>query len=123
MPDDGQYSVQHSVAFSEVVWYERLWNIASFLPSQVPLFAAVTISFWGVAEVLAEVGGETLSLRNLATPVLATAVVIVMYRAVQKYRSYVPEALESESMVARSIFRSGKRGWQFALARVNRPGF
>lgn len=117
MSDDGKYSAQHTVTFSETVWYERLWRVFSYLPDQVPLFAAVTISFWGVAEVLAEISGETLSLHNLALPVLGTALAVAIYRAAQKYVNYVPEALVSESTAAKKIYRRGRSGWQFALAK------
>lgn len=117
MSDDGKYSAQHTVTFSETVWYERLWRIVSYLPDQVPLFTAVTISFWGVAEVLAEIDGETLSLRNLATPALGTALAVAIYRAAQKYANYVPEALASECTAAKKVYRRGRSGWQFALAK------
>ncbi|MDH7453710.1 hypothetical protein QF205_11625 [Luteimonas composti] len=117
MSDNNEYGAQHSVKFSEVTWYERLRKIAAYVPDQVPLFATVTVLFWGVAEVVSELGGETLSLRNLAAPALATALVISVYKAIQAYAKYVPEALSDESLSAKKVFRQGRCGWQFALAR------
>lgn len=117
MSGDGKYRAQHTVTFSETVWYEKLWRIVSYLPSQVPLFTTVTISFWGVAEVFAQIGGETLSLQNLAVPALGTALAVAIYRAIQKYANYVPETLASESTTAKKIYRKGRSGWQFALAK------
>jgi hypothetical protein len=117
MSDNNEYGAQHSVKFSEVTWYERLRKIAAYLPDQVPLFAAVTVSFWGVAEVISEIGGEALSLRNLAAPALATALVISVYKAIQAYVRYVPEVLANENFSTKRVYRQGKSGWQFALAR------
>lgn len=87
-----------------------------YLPREIPLFAAVTISFWGIAEVLAEIGGERVALKDLAIPALATSLVVAVYKAIQKYRAYVPEPLTLESNATRAIFRKGAYGWQFALA-------
>lgn len=86
------------------------------MPKEAPLFAAVTASFWGVAEVLSEIDGQTLSLKNLAAPALVTAFSASFYKAVQKYRAHVPEPLSSESKSTQSIHRKGRSGWQFAMA-------
>jgi hypothetical protein len=117
MSDDGRYHARHTVTFSKVSWYEKIWHVASFLPGQAPLFATVTVSFWGVAEVLSEIGGETLSLQNLAIPALTTAFIVASYRAALKYINYVPESLMSESKAAKVIYQKGRFGWQFALAK------
>lgn len=117
MSEEGKYAEQHSVNFTEITWHERIWKFASYLPRQIPLFAAVTASFWGVSEVLAEVGGEALSLKDLAIPALLTALVVAMYRAFKEYITYVPAALTAESKAAKRIYRGGRSGWQFALAR------
>lgn len=117
MSQEGRYAEQHSFTFTEVTWYERIWKFASYIPKQIPLFAAVTASFWGVSEVLAEVGGETFSLKDLAIPALLTALVVSAYRAFKEYVAYVPDALASESKAAKTVYRNGKFGWQFALAR------
>lgn len=117
MSDDGIYDAQHSVKLSEITWLERLRKITARLPDQAPLFAAVTISFWGVAEVISQIGGESLSLRNLALPALATAVSVAVYKAVQAHLRHVPDALAGESSAAVSAFRRGKPAWQFHMAR------
>jgi hypothetical protein len=116
MASDGIYDTQHTVTFTETSLLDRLKRFAPFLPKEIPLFAAVTISFWGVAEVLAEFGGGAISLKSLAAPALATAFAVTSYKAVQKYRASVPEALSDESSASRSIHRKGRCGWQFALA-------
>ena len=116
MSDDGEYHGQHTVRFTQTTWVDRLKEFAPYLPKEIPIFGAVTISIWGVAEVLSEVGGEALSLKNLAGPALITASVVAIYKAVKKYRDYVPESLASESKISRSIFRKGVCGWQFAMA-------
>ena len=117
LDENSTYDGQHSVQFSEVTWYERLRKIAGYLPDQIPLFATVTVAFWGVAEVIAEIGGDTLSLRNLAAPALGTALAVCIYRAIKAYVGYVPEALAHESLVAKKIYRYGRSGWPFALAK------
>lgn len=117
MSDDGEFQGQHTVSFTETGWTDRLRKFIPYLPKEIPLFATVVISFWGIAEVLSELGGETLSLGNLAAPALITALVVAAYKAIQKYRAYVPEGLATESKITQSIFRKGKCGWQFALAR------
>jgi hypothetical protein len=117
MSEDGKYRGQHSVIFTEKTWYERQWNFLKYLPKQIPLFATVTVSFWGVAEILSEIGGETLSLKNLAIPGLLTALVVSLYRAYDNYVKYQPDSLASESSAAKAAFKNGKPGWQFALAR------
>jgi len=76
----------------------------------------VVVSFWGVAEVLSELGGETLRLKHFAAPALVTAFVVATYKAIQKFRAYVPASLASESKLTQAIFRKGRCGWQFALA-------
>lgn len=116
MSDDGKYQGQHTITFSQTSWTERLRKFFPYLPREIPLFATVVISFWGVAEVLSQLGGETLSLKNLAVPALVTALVVVVYKAIQKFRAYVPESLASESRATQAIFRKGVCGWQFALA-------
>lgn len=116
MSDDGEYHGHHTVSFSQTTWTDRLKKFIPYLPREVPLFGAVTISIWGVAEVLSELGGAALSLKNLAAPALITAFVAATYKAVQKYRAHVPETLVSESKASRSIYRKGECGWQFALA-------
>lgn len=116
MNEDGQHAEQHSVSFNSIAWYERVRRVTSYLPEQIPLFAAVTASFWGVAEVLSEIAGEVLPLRTLAGPALLTAFVVALYRAVRSYMDYVPEALISETESCRKIYRGGSLGWQFALA-------
>lgn len=117
MNNENNYNTQHSITFSEVTWTERLKQITRHIPNQLPLFATVTISFWGVAEVIAEIGGDRLTLKNLAIPALATAIVISFYRAIQAYLKYFPESIATESYKARKIYRNGKCGWQFDLAR------
>ena len=117
MTDDPKYVGEHTISFTETRWYERLRKFLPYLPREIPLFATVTISFWGIAEVLAEIGNETLKLKDLAVPALATSLVVATYRAIQNYRAYVAEPLLSESKAARRIFRKGACGWQFALAR------
>ena len=116
MTSDGIYDTQHTITFTETSLVDRLKRFAPFLPKEIPLFAAVTISFWGVAEVLSELGGGTISLRDLAAPSLVTAFAAASYKAVQKYRTSVPEALSGESTASQSIHRKGRCGWQFALA-------
>lgn len=116
MSDDGKYHGQHTLTFSQISWTERLRKCFPYLPREIPLFATVVVSFWGVAEVLSQLGGETLNLKHLAAPALVTAFVVVVYKAIQKFRAYVPESLVSESKITQSIFRKGKCGWQFALA-------
>jgi hypothetical protein len=49
-------------------------------------------------------------------PAFVTAFVVVVYKAIQKFRTYVPESLASESKATQAIFRKGACGWQFALA-------
>ena len=117
MTDDSKYAGQHTLSFSETRWYQRVWKFLPYLPREIPLFATVTISFWGIAEVLAAIGNETLKLKDLAIPALATSLVVATYRAIQNYRAYVPEALVSESKAVRKTFRKGSCGWQFAVAR------
>jgi hypothetical protein len=114
--NDDKYSGSHTVTFTETRWYERVRRFLPYLPREIPLFATVTISFWGVAQVLAEIGGEQITLGALATPALLTAFVVAAYKAFLKYRAWVPEALASESKATQGIFRHGKCGWQFALA-------
>jgi len=116
MEREDNHSSEHTVTFTRTTWVDRLRAFAHFLPKEAPLFAAVTASFWGVAEVLSEVGGQTLSLKNLAIPTLITAFSASSYKAVQKYRTHVPELLSTESRMSQSIYRQGKSGWQFALA-------
>lgn len=116
MKRDGKYTSEHTVVFTRTAWTDRVRTFAPYLPKEAPLFAAVTASFWGVAEVLSEIGGQTLSLKHLAVPALVTAFSASFYKAVQKYRTYVPESLCSESKASQSIYRKGKYGWQFALA-------
>ncbi|HET7161323.1 MAG TPA: hypothetical protein VFI32_01440 [Rhodanobacteraceae bacterium] len=116
MESNGDYEERHTVKFIETRWHDRLRKFLPFLPKEIPLFAAVTISFWGVAEVLSQIGGEVLSLRNLAIPALATALSAAVYKAIKKFRAHVPESLSTESKASQSIYRKGKRGWQFALA-------
>jgi len=116
MSDDGKYHGEHTVTFSQTSWTERLRKFPPYLPREIPLFATVVISFWGVAKVLSQLGGEALSLKNLAAPAFVTAFVVAVYKAIQKFRAYVPESLASESKATQSIFRKGKCGWQFALA-------
>lgn len=117
MSDDGEFHGQHTVSFTQTSWIDRIRRFLPYLPKEIPLFATVVISFWGIAEVLSELGGETLSLANLAAPALITALVVTAYKAIQKFRAYVPEHLALESKVTQSIFRKGRCGWQFALAR------
>lgn len=117
LDEDSKYDGQHSVKFSEVTWYERLRYIAANLPAQVPLFAAVTVAFWGVAEVIAVIGNDHLSLRHLAAPALGTALVVCVYKAIKTYVDYVPEALVDESIAAKRAYKQGRYGWQFALAK------
>lgn len=117
MSDDGEFQDQHTVSLTETSWTDRLRKFMPYLPKEIPLFATVVISFWGIAEVLSELGGESLSLRILAAPALITALVVAAYKAIQKFRTYVPEDLVTESKITQSIFRKGKCGWQFALAR------
>ena len=116
MSDDGEFHGQHTVSFTQTSWIDRVRKLPPYLSREIPLFAAVVISFWGISEVLSELGGETLSLRNLAAPALITALAVAIYRAIQKFRAYVPESLASESKATHSILRKGKCGWQFALA-------
>ncbi|MEF3083065.1 hypothetical protein V3391_12700 [Luteimonas sp. SMYT11W] len=116
MTSDGIYDTQHTVTFTETSLFDRLKEFLPFLPREIPLFAAVTISFWGVAEVLSELGGEAISLRILAAPALATALAVASYKAIQRYKASVPEALLDESMASQAIHRKGRCGWQFALA-------
>lgn len=116
MSNDRKYHGQHTVTFSQTSGAERLRKFLPYLPREIPLFATVVISFWGVAKVLSQLGGETLSLKNLAVPAFVTAFVVMVYKAIQKFRAYVPESLASESKVTRAIFRKGACGWQFALA-------
>lgn len=115
--NENRYVGEHTISFTETRWNERLWRFLPYLPREIPLFATVTISFWGIAEVLAEIGGERLGLKDLAIPALATSLVVAAYKAIQKYRAYVPEALLAESKAIRAIFRKGASGWQFSLAR------
>jgi hypothetical protein len=116
MTSNGIYDAQHTITFTETSLIDRLKRFAPFLPKEIPLFATVTISFWGVAEVLSELGGGALSLKNLAAPALVTAFAAASYKAIQKYRNSVPEALSIESTASKSIHRKGRCGWQFALA-------
>ncbi len=116
MTADGVYDVEHTITFTETSFLDRLKEFAPFLPREIPIFAAVTISFWGVAEVLSELGGEAISLKVLAIPALATAFTVALYKAIQKYRSSVPDALFDESSVSQSVHRKGRYGWQFDLA-------
>jgi hypothetical protein len=115
--NEDKYEGAHTVTFTETRWYERVRRFFPFLPKEIPLFAAVTISFWGVTKVLAEIAGERLPLSTLAVPVLLTSFVVAAYRAWSKYRAYVPDALVSESKAAQKIYRKGESGWQFALAQ------
>lgn len=117
MTQEGKYEEQHSITITETTWHERAWKFSRHLPKQIPLFAAVTASFWGVSEVLAEIGGENLSLNDLAIPALLTALVVATYRAFKEYVDYVPDALASESKSAKETYRNGKSGWQFSLAK------
>jgi hypothetical protein len=117
MSEEEKYAERHSFTFTEVTWYERFWKFSSYLPKQIPIFAAVTASFWGVSEVLAEVSGEVLLLKDLAIPVLLTALAVAIFRAFNAYAGYVPDVLASESKAANDVYRRGKSGWQFALAR------
>lgn len=105
------------MTFTETRWYERVRRFFPYLPREMPLFAAVTISFWGVAEVLTEATGEQIALKTLALPALLTSFAIASYRAFSKFRAYVPEALVSESKTTRTIYRNGRCGWHFSLAR------
>lgn len=116
MSDDGEFHGQHTVSFTHTNWRGRIKKFLPYLPREIPLFATVVVSFWGIAEVLSELGGETLSLKNLAAPALITAFVVATYKAIQKFRAYVPEPLASESKATQSIFRKGACGWQFGLA-------
>lgn len=117
MSKEGSYAEQHSFTFTKTTWHERILRLASHIPKQIPLFAAVTASFWGVSEVLSEVSGEKLSLKDLAIPALLTALAVATYRAFKEYAAYVPDALSPESKTAKAIYRRRKPGWQFALAR------
>lgn len=115
--NDSDYAGTHTVTLTETRWYERVWRFLPYLPREIPLFAAVSVSMWGVAGVFAKVSGEEIQLGALAFPTLLTAVAVAAYRAFTKFRAYVPEALLSESIASRSIYRKGKIGWQFDLAR------
>lgn len=110
------HSGEHTIIFIKTTWTERVREFAPYLPRQVPLFAVVTASFWGVAEVLSQIGGQALSLKNLAVPALVTALSASLYKALQKYRTHVPEPLSSESKASQQIYWKRKSGWQFALA-------
>lgn len=48
--DNGKYSEQHEVTFSEKRWHEKLLDFIKFLPHEVPVFIAVSISLWGFSE-------------------------------------------------------------------------
>lgn len=115
--DEDTYTSSHTATFSETRWYERVGHFLPYLPRESPLFAAVTISLWGVAEVLAGVSGEDIALGALALPTLLTGFVVAAYRAFSKYRAFAPEILLPESAASRLIYRKGRSGWQFALAR------
>lgn len=117
MSDEGKYIGSHSATFSETRWYDRVQMFLPYIPREIPLFGAVTMSLWGVAEVLAEVVGGKIELGTLALPTVSTALVVVLYRAFSRFRQYVPEDLVSESAASKRIFRKGRIGWQFALAR------
>lgn len=39
------------------------------------------------------------------------------YKAIQRFRAYVPESLVAESKVTRAIYRKGVCGWQFSMSR------
>jgi len=114
---DSDYTGSHTVTLTETRWYERVWRFLPYLPREIPLIAAVTASVWGVAGVFAEVSGEELELGALALPTLLTAFSVATYHAFSKFRAFVPEALLSESVESRIIYRKGKAGWQFDLAR------
>jgi hypothetical protein len=117
MSEVQNYNSAHKVAFSRVAWHDRLLRFLPYLPREIPLFATITVSFWGVSEVLAELGGERLRLKDLAIPALATSLVVAAYKAFQKFRAFTPSQLAEESSESRAIYRRGKSGWPFALAR------
>lgn len=117
MSPNGKYSEQHNATYSEKVFREKLLDFSKFLSRQIPLFATVTASIWGVAEVITSVNGERLSLNTLSTPSLAVALAIALYRAYKEYKNYVPEALSSENQSAINVYRRGESGWNFALAK------
>lgn len=116
MDGENKHAREHTLTFTRTTWTDRVRAFAPYLPKETPLFAAVTASFWGVAEVLSEIDGQALSLQNLAIPALVTAFSASFYKAVQKYRTQITEPLLSESKASQSIHRRGKSGWQFALA-------
>lgn len=115
--NDGKYSGAHTFTFTETRWYERVRKFLPYLPREIPLFAAVAASSWGVAEIVAEASGAKVALRELAVPALVISCAVAVYRAFSKYRSYVPEALVKESRTTQEIFRKGASGWQFGMAR------
>jgi len=88
-----------------------------YLAREIPVFSTVVISFWGVSEVLEAIAGSSIELTDFAVPAVATALVVAAYKAYQKHRSYVPDALASESRGSRIIYWQRRPGWQFALAR------
>lgn len=117
MKDDGIYSEEHTVSFSEKRWYEHLRDFGRFLPGEIVAFITLVISLWGVTEVMAQIVNNPVPLKDLVLPVLAVSSIVITYKAYSKYRSYVPDLLRDESKIVQQIFWKQKCGWQFALAR------
>jgi hypothetical protein len=72
----GRYLGEHVISFSETKWHERVRKFLSFLARELPAFAAITASAWGVVEVVVEVASSTVTFRDVAGPVLITAFVV-----------------------------------------------
>ncbi len=117
MQNDGLYSSEHTVSFSEKRWYEHLRAFSRYISGEIAAFIALVISLWGVIEVMAQIADNPVPLKDLVLPVLAVSSIVIIYKAFSKYRSYVPDSLKSESKIIQQIFWKQKCGWQFALAR------
>ncbi|MEX2497370.1 MAG: hypothetical protein WD397_00670 [Wenzhouxiangellaceae bacterium] len=116
--DNGRYSDQHTLQFTEHRWWEKVFDYLRFLIRQAPLFLAVAASFWAASEIAMEATGNRIPLSYLATFVLLAAAAISASQAFFQYRSYTPETLIGESRRVKAIFRERKCGWQCSLARA-----
>lgn len=115
--DRVEYAGEHTFSFTEKTWSEHAWEYCKGIPNEFGTFATVVVSTWAVAEVVMRASGESVPLNELATPILALAFAILLYRTYCSKRDYVPAALIGESEATKSIFRKQKCGWNAALAK------
>jgi hypothetical protein len=114
---DGRYSASHAITFTEKRWHERIVEFLRFLPRELPLAVAVSVSLWSFSAILKATTDSPPLDTDIAPPILAAAFATALIRAYTNYRSHVPEALLTESAVTQAIYRKQELGWNFGLTR------